>query len=96
MHEGCRELDQALEERPLAEIVRAHPGRLEQLVGLEEVTAVVGRQAFGEGAAPLVERNGPICLGPAAGLEDGPALAWRQLGRLRTRGGPCRCRSAAR
>ena len=43
--ERRRELDQALVELPLAEVGRAHPGRLEELVGEEEVAAVVGRQA---------------------------------------------------
>ena len=47
------QLDQALEERPLGEVVRAHPGRLEQLVGLEEVAPLVR----GEAAASTARRR---------------------------------------
>ena len=39
--EGGRELDQALVEGALGGIVGAHPGRLEELVGLEEVAPLV-------------------------------------------------------
>src|SRR5207253_1598220 len=46
------ELDQALEEVALAWIVGAHPGRLEDLVGIEEVTAVVGLEAGGQCPSP--------------------------------------------
>ena len=43
-----RELDQALQQLALGEIVRAHPRRLEQLMGEEPVAAVVRGEAAAE------------------------------------------------
>ena len=51
--ERRRELDQALVEGALGEIVGAHPGRLEQLVRLEEVAPLVGVERRVEGPSPL-------------------------------------------
>ena len=57
MDVGGGELDQALEERALGRVVGAHPGRLEILVRLEEVAAVVGGQTRPPGPR-LVPRAG--------------------------------------
>ena len=64
-----RELDQALVQRALGEIVGAHPGRLEQLVRLEEVAPLVGRGRLVEGAAA---RRAPGAAGtPSPGRPGG-------------------------
>ena len=71
----CRgELDEALEERPLAGIVGAHPGRLEQLVGLEEVAPVVGVEPFVERGGSRVGRQRSVGLRAPGRVDDGQPL----------------------
>ena len=52
-----RDLDQALVERTLGEVVGAHPGGLERLVGGEEVAPRVGGEPVLEGRAPSLQRE---------------------------------------
>jgi len=66
MHVAGRQLDQALVQRSLGQVRGAHPGRLEELVRLEEVAALVCLQARFESRAAPLRWYRPIGLGPVA------------------------------
>ena len=55
---GRGQLDQALEQRALGRVGGAHPGRLEQLVGLEEVAALRSLEAGAIGGRRSVGGSG--------------------------------------
>src|SRR5215208_1949894 len=65
-----RELDQALVEVALARVGRAHPGRLEVLVSLEEPAGLVRRDSGPERRRTVGLRQRPVGLPPTA-LENG-------------------------
>ena len=71
---GRRDLDQALEQRPLGEVRRSHPGRLQQLVCLEEIAPPIGRQSGLHRRDPLGRRQWPVRLGPPVASDHDGAV----------------------
>ena len=71
---GGRDLDQALEEGALGAVVGAHPGRFEVLVGLEEVTPLVGGQPAGQRRGAVCHRQRAVRLRPPVTPDDDRAL----------------------
>ena len=75
-----RDLDQALVERTLREVVGAHPGGLERLVGGEEVAPVVGGEPRLERGASSLRRERTPRLVAIALADDALARSRRRDG----------------
>ena len=69
-----RELDQALVERSLGQVGRAHPGWLQQLVSFEEVAPLVGCEPGLQRRAAAIRRYRSVGLA-ASVLQDGSGPA---------------------